>query len=259
MNGKKILIKSSLTVTKYLETMLKENYVKHLTIINNNFSRISQLQKNNGTLSRTKLTPINRQKKIPKLKERHNVISDEKNIANCLNNCSARLGLYKAKINSPKLPFFNFKGNEFDFRPVTRRELYNVIDKLPTQKSAGPEYIPSWALKDCKLSIGNHLQFAINECINANTFPEILREAYVNPIYKKGDRHNPENYRPISITPTLAKLLGRFLLEQMSERLDLKKIINKNQFVFQKQKSCLNTIIALKEKKIIMLKKKILS
>ena len=209
-------------------------------------ARISQLQKNNGNLSRTKLTQRNTEK-IAKLKEGHNVISDEESIANCLNNCFARLGLYKGEIIAPKLPSFNFKGNEFNFRPVTRRELYKVIDKLPTQKSAGPGYIPSWALKDRKLSIGTHLQFAINECINANTLPEILNEAYVTPIYKKGDRHNPEN-RPISVTPTLAKIFERLLLEQMSEHLNMNKIINKNQFGFQKQKSCLNTIIALTEK-----------
>ena len=146
------------------------------------------------------------------------------------------------------MPSFNFKGNEFNFRPVTRRELYKVIDKLPTHKSAGIGYIPSWTLKDCKLSIGSHLQFAINECINKNTFPEILKEVYATPIYKKGDRHNPENYRPISVTPTLAKIFERLLLEQISEHLDMNKIINKNQFGFQKQKSCLNTIIALTEK-----------
>ena len=172
----------------------------------------------------------------------------KKSIANCLNNCFDRLGLYKGKIIAPKLPSLNFKGNESNFRPVTRRELYKVIDKLPTQKSAGPGYIPSWALKDCKLSIGTHLQFAINECINANTFPEILKEAYVTPIYKKGDRHNPENYRPISVTPTLAKIFERLLLEKMSEHLDMNITTNKNQFGFQKQKSCLNTIIALTEK-----------
>ena len=107
---------------------------------------------------------------------------------------------------APKLPSFKFKGNEFNFTLVTRRELYKVIDKLPTQKSAGTGYIPSWAKKDCKLSFGTHLQFAINECINAN-IPEILKEAYVTPIYKKGDGHNTENYRPISVTPTLAKIL----------------------------------------------------
>ena len=44
-----------------------------------------------------------------------------------------------------------------------RRELYKVIDKLPKQESAEPGCIPSWALKDCKLSIGTHLQFAIIE------------------------------------------------------------------------------------------------
>ena len=198
--------------------------------------------------TKNKINSNKKTEKIAKLKEGHNVISDEKSIANCLNNCFARLGLYKGEIIAPKLPSFNFKGNEFNFRPVTRRELYKVIDKLPAQKSAGPGYIPSWALKDCKLSIGTHLQFAFNECINANTFPEILKEAYVTPIYKKGDRHNPENYRPISVTPTLAKIFERLLWEQMSEHLDMNKIINKNQFGFQKHKSCLNTINALREK-----------
>ena len=130
--------------------------------------------------------------KIPKLKKGHNVISDEKSIANCLNKCFARHGLYKGKIIAPKLPSFNFKGNEFNFRLVTRRELYKVFDKLPKQKPAGPGYIPSWAWKNCKLSIATQLQFAINECINANTFPEVLKEAYVTPIYTKRDRHNPE-------------------------------------------------------------------
>ena len=62
--------------------------------------------------------------KIPKLKEGHNLISAEKSIANFLKKCFARLGLYKGEIIAPnKLPSFNFKGNEFNFRPVTRREL----------------------------------------------------------------------------------------------------------------------------------------
>ena len=135
-----------------------------------------------------------------------------------------------------------------NFRPVTRRELNKVIDKLPTQKLDEPEYIPSWALKDCKLSIATHLQFAIKECINPNTFPEILKGDYVTPIYKKGGRHNPENYRPISVTPTLANIFERLLLEQTSAHLDMNKKINRSQFGFQKEKSCLNTIMALTEK-----------
>ena len=94
----------------------------------------------------------------------------------------------------------------------------------------------------------NQLQFAINECINANTFPDFLKNAYITPIYRKGNRHKPENYQPISVTPRLAKTFQRFLLDQKSEYLDKNKIIHKNQFGFQIQKLFLNTKIPLTEK-----------
>ena len=76
-------------------------------------------------------------------------------------------------------------------------------------------------------------------------YPNILKTAHVTPVYKKGDRLEPENYRPISVTPTLAKIFERLLLEQLT----LNGLINKNQFEFQKQKSGLDTIISLTDKK----------
>ena len=68
---------------------------------------------------------------------------------------------------------------------------------------------------------------------------DILKEAYVTPIYKKGKRHNPENDRPISVTSTLAKIVVRLLLEQMWEHLDMDKIklLTKISLVY-KNKSC---------------------
>ena len=186
--------------------------------------------------------------KIDKLREDSHFVEDDREIANVLNNCFARLGLYKGKDVAPNCSSLTFDGPEFSFRPVTRKELYNVIDNLPKHKSPGPGYIPAWALKDSKLSIGTHLQFVVNECINKNTFPNILKTAHVTPVYKKGDRLEPENYRPISVTPTLAKIFERLLLEQLTHHLTLKGLINKNQFGFQKQKSCLDTIISLTEK-----------
>ena len=114
-------------------------------------------------------------------------------IANILNNCFARLGLYKSKDVSPNHSSLTFEGPEFSFRLVTGKELYNVIDNVPKRKSSGPGYIPAWALKDSKLSIGTRLQFVANEFINKNTFPNILKTALVTPVYKKGDRLEPEN------------------------------------------------------------------
>ena len=187
--------------------------------------------------------------KIDKLREDSHFVEDDREIANVLNNCFARLGLYKGKDVAPNCSSLTFDGPEFSFRPVTRKELYNVIDNLPKHKSPGPGYIPAWALKDSKLSIGTHLQFVVNECIKKNTFPNILKTAHVTPVYKKGGRRlEPGNYRPISVTSTLAKIFERLLLEQLTHHLTLNGLINKNQFGFQKQKSCLDTIISLTEK-----------
>ena len=86
------------------------------------------------------------------------------------------------------------------------------------------------------MSIGTHLQFAINECISKNIFPDIFKKAYVTPIYKKGDPLEAGNYRPISVTPTLAKIFERLLLQQMLEHVEKYKIIIKNQFGFLKRK-----------------------
>ena len=144
-------------------------------------------------------------------------------------------GLYKGKDVSPNHFSRTFEGPEFSLPPFTRKELYNVIDILFKHKSPGLGYIPAWALKYSKLPIGTHLQFAINECINKNTFPNILKTAQVTPVYKKGHRLEPENYRPISVTPTLAKIFERFILEQLTHQLALNGLINKNQFGFQKQ------------------------
>ena len=137
---------------------------------------------------------------------------------------------------------------EFSFRPITRKELFYVFDNLLKHKSPGPGSIPAWALKDSKLSIGFHLHFVVKECINKNTFPKILKTADVTPVYKKGDRLEPDNYRPISVTPTLAKIFERLLLEQLTHHLTVNDLTNKNQFGFQKQKSCLDTINSLTEK-----------
>ena len=147
-----------------------------------------------------------------KLREGSHFVQDDIKIANILNNCFARLGLYKGKDVCPKHSSSTFEALEFCIRPVTRKELYNCIDNLPKHKSPGVGIIPAWALKmgaKSKLSIGTHLQFAVNECINKKIFPNFLKTAYITPVFKKGDQLEPENYRPKSVTPTLAKIFER--------------------------------------------------
>ena len=132
---------------------------------------------------------------------------------------------YPDKINIP----------EFTFRTVTRKELYLIIDLLDDNKAAGPGEISIRLIKSCKLAIGVHLQFALIECIKEKMFPTKMKLAYVTPIFKKGDKLDSTNYRPISVTPSFAKNFERLFLTQMMEFIGKYNLINKEQIGFQKK------------------------
>ena len=63
-----------------------------------------------------------------------------------------------------------------------------------------------------------------------------MKQAYVTPIFKKCDKLDSTNYRTISVTPSFAKIFERLLLAQMMDFIDKHKIINTEQFGFQKKK-----------------------
>ena len=107
------------------------------------------------------------------------------------------------------------KFQEFKFRPFTLREIYKVIDNLDNNKAPGPGYINAWALKSGKYALGTHLQIIFNDCIQEKVFPTILKDAHIAPIFKKGDVSVWTNCRPISVTPTFAKVFERLLLNQL--------------------------------------------
>ena len=59
------------------------------------------------------------------------------------------------------------------------------------------------------------LTLLLNECINQESIPDVWKSAVVVPIHKKGSVHQPENYRPVSLTCILCKLYETLLREHI--------------------------------------------
>ena len=62
--------------------------------------------------------------------------------------------------------------------------------------------------------------------------------AKVKPIYKKGERHKPSNYRPISLTCITSKLFEQIISSDIHEYLDRQQILCDAQHGFRKARSC---------------------
>jgi len=78
----------------------------------------------------------------------------------------------------------------------------------------------------------------INFCIVSSTFPSIWKEAIVVPVEKKSSPSVPEDYRPISILPILAKVTESLLSDQIVEYFNHEKLLHPMQSAFRAGHSC---------------------
>ena len=81
--------------------------------------------------------------------------------------------------------------------------------------------------------------------ISSGMFPDSLKVARVVPIFKKGDKTNQSNYRPISILPTYSKIIEKVIYKQVYNYLTKYSILNNAQYGFRSGKSTTGAILRL--------------
>ena len=78
--------------------------------------------------------------------------------------------------------------------------------------------------------------------------PLLWRKGNVVPIFKKGDRGLKSNYRPVSLTSVVGKLLESIIAKNIREHLDKHSLINDSQHGFTKGRSCLTNLLSFYRK-----------
>ena len=105
----------------------------------------------------------------------------------------------------------------FCFQHTTEISAQNLINNLDTSKSYQKHNIPPKILNVNSDICTRFLCTDINQCIDKGIFKGNLKHADITPIYKKGDRLEKLNYRPIRILPTLSKIYEKVLYQQIYE------------------------------------------
>ena len=83
----------------------------------------------------------------------------------------------------------------------------------------------------------------LERSLDLEIVPVKLKYAHVTPIFKKGDRSNPKNYRPISLTSHIGKVFERILVKEITEYLNIAKLFNPQQHGFRSGRSCLSQLL----------------
>jgi hypothetical protein len=168
-----------------------------------------------------------------------NSVTDPSEIVNILNrrfvDVKGNLGLPHA--NQPVFHASVVGEELLDFPGVTEGEVETLLRNLKTSNSVGNDGIPSIVLKNCSGILAKPLSIIMNRSYSIGQFPESLKTARVVPIFKKGNRSDPDCYRPISILPTLSKLFERQAYTVLIGYVDKNKILADSQHGFRKNRS----------------------
>ena len=125
----------------------------------------------------------------------------------------------------------------FRFKKVTPTEVYGYLRKLQRKKATGCDGLPASFLKDSNNSIKNPLCHVINFSIVNGIVPTEWKTARIVPVHKSGSRTLFDYYRPISILPTISKIIKKIVHKQLVTFLEENKLIYRHQFGFRSHMS----------------------
>ena len=109
--------------------------------------------------------------------------------------------------------FMSGKDLQFSFNFETKNKTLAEIHNLDNKKACQESDIPVKIIKDNIDIFSEFILHNFNNSIFDATFPSELKKADVIPVFKKKDRNNVENYRPVSILPNLSKVYERCLYD----------------------------------------------
>ena len=117
---------------------------------------------------------------------------------------------------------------------------------MDTKKAVPQDDIPVKILKLNNDIFSQYLSQIFNESIEAANFPNELKYADITQVYKKNNRHEKENYRPVSIISVISKILERCLYDQIYKSID--NTLSRHQMAYRKAYNSQHSLIAMFEK-----------
>lgn len=133
--------------------------------------------------------------------------------------------------------------HSFKFRAVNERFVKENLKNLKTNKACGLDKISARLLKDAAEVISHSLTLLINKSFEEGCFPATWKSAKVTALFKGGDQSSKDNYRPISILPTISKIIEKAAHTQLYGYLEGNNLLTNAQYGFRHKLSTASALI----------------
>ena len=113
-----------------------------------------------------------------------------------------------------------------------------MLRDINVSKASGPDNIHNRVLKECADNLAPGLSLIFQRSLDTGILPDPWLNANISCVYKKGDKHLTENYRPISLTSVISKLLEHIICRNLLDHLEKNNILTRLNHGFRSGHSC---------------------
>ena len=171
-----------------------------------------------------------------------NLNTDAETKANLLQNQYSKVFSNPKKANLSKA--YREKCNvEIKDIEVTTKDITDAIKEIPSHAAPGPDKLTALLLKECAEQIAEALVLIWRKSLDTGEIPNMLKLQTIIPLFKKGSKALAENYRPVSLTSHLIKLIERVLRKKVIKHIEENNLLSENQHAFRAGRSCLTQLL----------------
>ena len=166
-------------------------------------------------------------------------ITDPDEIANEFNRYFINIGRSLAdqiqSIHSSQdyLPQHNKPTSNFSFNPVNEECIAKFIVKLKNKSSFGYDSISNKLIKSAGHVLVKPLTVIVNQSLHTGVYPSQLKLSRIKPLFKNGNKSQFNNYRPISLLPSLSKIFEYVMFDQLLHYFTENNLLSMEQYGFR--------------------------
>lgn len=185
---------------------------------------------------------------IPPLRDRTGKLSENnKQQAETLAAQFASVMVTEPEGDIPTLPDRNLETPPLSTIQITEAMVMKKLKNLNTSKSPGPDEVHPRVLKENATVLAPALTLLYNNLLSTHTIPDEWRTAIISAIFKKGDKSDPGNYRPVSLTCIICKILESIIYDHIMEHLIKNRLLTKCQYGFISKRSAALQLLTVLE------------
>jgi hypothetical protein len=126
---------------------------------------------------------------------------------------------------------------------ISEEDVLKKLNRLKTDKSPGPDGLHPKVLFETRDFIYKPLSIILQQSMETGTVPCDWKIANVSPIFKKGDKKSPGNYRPVSLTSIICKLCESIIRDKIMNHMENNNLFSSQQYGFRPRRSCTTQLL----------------